>query len=216
MLREHYSHSYDPEFDRTYEAYPRHTSKPTAYNAWQKAIKRLAPDVLLRHVVQYAKAVVGKDKKFIPHMATWLNQDRWADEVETVERPVMRSARYVLEREVFTDQRFRVSRFLDYVMPMARAVDLRSADDGALARAAGNLLRVIEDEATRSGNEILPAGEMIQVLWAYLDWLRAQHWPDATLAVLDPSSNSFSHFRGIMASSDAAGRDPITGRSRYI
>ena len=29
----------------------------------------------------YAASVEGKDKKFIPHPATWLNQERWDDEV---------------------------------------------------------------------------------------------------------------------------------------
>jgi hypothetical protein len=209
---------YEPDFEETYAAYPRHDAKAAAHPKWKAAARSIGPDVLLRHVVKYAKAVAGKDKKFIPMMATWLNQKRWLSENGVVAdiAPPARSARYVLEREVFVDQRFRVRRFLDYIMPMARALDLRGADDGILARAVGKLLRVMEDESARCGNDTLPAGEMIQVLWAYLDWLRTQHYSDATTAVLDASSNSFSHFRGVMMSADAAGRDPISGRSRYI
>ena len=212
------THLYEPDFEQTYAAYPRHDAKSAAYPKWKTAAQRIGPDVLLQHVVKYAKAVVGKDKKFIPMMSTWLNQKRWVEENSVVERepPATRSARYVLEREVFADQRFRVRRFLDYIMPMARTLDLRGADDGSLARAAGKLLRSMEDEAARLNNDALSAGEMVQVLWSYLAWLEDQQWPDATLAVLDISSNSFQHFRGVTASSDAAGRDPISGRSRYI
>ena len=39
-MSERYSHAYDPEFDRTYDAYPRHTAKPSAYNAWKRAVRK--------------------------------------------------------------------------------------------------------------------------------------------------------------------------------
>ena len=38
-------------------------------------------------ILDYSKSVEGKDKKFIPHLATWLNQERWDDVIEVDDTP---------------------------------------------------------------------------------------------------------------------------------
>jgi hypothetical protein len=73
-------------FDQWYAAYPRHTHRKAAEKAWQK----LAPDVPLQEVIAQAVEVQKRTHawrkdggKFVPHPASWLNGERWQDEVET-------------------------------------------------------------------------------------------------------------------------------------
>lgn len=75
---------YDPEFEDFWAIYPRHTGKGKAYEAWQKAIKILPPDVLVSKLMpQLNQDQWTKDNgQFIPMAATWLNQRRWDDDVK--------------------------------------------------------------------------------------------------------------------------------------
>jgi hypothetical protein len=76
-------------FDLFWAAYPRRIGKGAARKAWT----RIKPDTQLA-----AKMLetIGKQKRtpqwkkdggvFIPHPATWLNQERWEDDVE-IDKP---------------------------------------------------------------------------------------------------------------------------------
>jgi hypothetical protein len=71
-------------FDVFWAAYPRHTDKQAAFNAFVK----LKPDDALMQVIlagiekQKQSAQWTKDGgQFIPHPATWLNGCRWEDEL---------------------------------------------------------------------------------------------------------------------------------------
>ena len=72
-----------PGFDEFYQAYPRHASKAPACKAWAK----LKPDDELRQrILSDVRRRVqgewkGKDKQYIPHPSTYLNQRRWEDEI---------------------------------------------------------------------------------------------------------------------------------------
>jgi len=74
---------YPPEFDQWWATYPRRDgSKAKAFESWSKATNRsLTVDELQHATNRFAVQCRNKDKKFIPHAATWLNQARW----ETVE-----------------------------------------------------------------------------------------------------------------------------------
>jgi len=66
-----------------WEAYPRKTGKGAARRAWLKI--RLVPDLVQRILaaVEAQKALEQwrqEGGKFIPHPATWLNQERWEDQ----------------------------------------------------------------------------------------------------------------------------------------
>lgn len=67
----------DELFDRFWAAYPRKDAKRKAEQAWRSAIKREKPDVILAGLARFR---FEDDPKFIPYPATWLSQDRWADE----------------------------------------------------------------------------------------------------------------------------------------
>lgn len=64
---------------KVYEAYPRKVAKPRALKAIETALTKLGFDALLAAVTRYAKSVEDKDAEFIPHPATWFNDERWTD-----------------------------------------------------------------------------------------------------------------------------------------
>ena len=71
-----------PGFDEFWSVYPRHESKPRAEKAWKAALKRGAdPRAVIDGARSHAEghAVRGTEPNFIPHPATWLNNDKWND-----------------------------------------------------------------------------------------------------------------------------------------
>lgn len=71
-------------FEEFWATYPRRVARRAAEDAWIKACKR-APfaDILagLRARIAWWDRA-RTDRTLVPHPATWLNQDRWADEIE--------------------------------------------------------------------------------------------------------------------------------------
>ena len=68
-------------FDEFYAAYPIKKGKGAAKKAWEKAIKKADPDHIISNAALYASSVQNKDPKFIAHPATWLNAERWDDDI---------------------------------------------------------------------------------------------------------------------------------------
>lgn len=79
-------------FEKFWIEYPRKTARATALKSW----KKIKPDAEMQETIlsaleQHKKTEQWtRDKgQFIPHPATWLNQCRWQDELEsTVPQPV--------------------------------------------------------------------------------------------------------------------------------
>lgn len=69
-------------FDEFWANYPRKVGKGAARKAWAKAVKEMDPEDLIRATVEFAHWLRRErtEVRFIPHPATWLNQERWADE----------------------------------------------------------------------------------------------------------------------------------------
>lgn len=71
-------------FERFWEACPRKTAKGAAKAAWPKALAKVSgpdpPGVLIAAMRRAAEGWRDEDPNFIPHPATWLNQERWTDE----------------------------------------------------------------------------------------------------------------------------------------
>lgn len=67
-------------FDDFYMAYPRKVGKGHAERAYRTACKKIKPEKLLEAVKIFSASQSGKDPKYIPHPATWLNGERWADD----------------------------------------------------------------------------------------------------------------------------------------
>lgn len=74
---------YPESFQTWWRSYPRRDgSKAKAYDLWRKAVdSKVTDQALLDATERFARQCKNKDKKFIPHATTWLNQARW----ETVE-----------------------------------------------------------------------------------------------------------------------------------
>lgn len=79
-----------PFFLAFWQAYPRRIGKGDARAAFTKAATRNDPNLIVQAALAYAKHVAeaGTEQKFIPHASTWLNGERWEDdlEAEKVER----------------------------------------------------------------------------------------------------------------------------------
>ena len=67
-----------------WNCYPRKIGKTNAEKAFIKASHSVGVDVILDAIKPFAVSVAKKEKKFIPHPATWLNQGRWDDELEEI------------------------------------------------------------------------------------------------------------------------------------
>lgn len=70
------------EFAALWSAYPRKVGKGAAEKAWAKA-RCLAPAaVIAAGLAAFCEATRGTETRFVPHLATWLNQRRWEDDPE--------------------------------------------------------------------------------------------------------------------------------------
>lgn len=68
-------------FDEFWNTYPSRKAKGAAVRAWKAAVKKADPEVLISAAAAYARDP-KRDPEFTAHASTWLNQERWLDEVE--------------------------------------------------------------------------------------------------------------------------------------
>jgi hypothetical protein len=70
----------DPSlFASFWSAYPRHVAKAAAEKAWAKIVKTIDPLTIVVGAERMAADPNLPAEQFIPHPATWLNQQRWND-----------------------------------------------------------------------------------------------------------------------------------------
>jgi hypothetical protein len=67
-------------FDDFWILYPRRVAKKDARKAWSKIPPRLHVAILTA-LVAWRPVWRAKDPEFLPHPATWLNGERWEDEL---------------------------------------------------------------------------------------------------------------------------------------
>lgn len=72
-------------FNSFWAEYPKKVAKPSAVKAFQKAIKKTDLPTILSAIRRHKKTDQWKRDKgqFIPHPTTWLNQERWEDEIKS-------------------------------------------------------------------------------------------------------------------------------------
>lgn len=73
----------DEEFEKFWKAYPRKVCRKDAFNAFRKITpsdRAVAIEAIEKHKAMWEAE--GRDKAFIPHASTWLNGERWHDEIE--------------------------------------------------------------------------------------------------------------------------------------
>lgn len=70
-------------FDAFWAAYPRKVCKKVAFQKFQAVFpKKVSLETLLTALEEQKRSDQWKDVKFIPHPSTWLNQERWEDEID--------------------------------------------------------------------------------------------------------------------------------------
>lgn len=70
-------------FDEFWKAYPNRVAKGAAVRAFKSALNKCDADTIIAAAAQYASDP-KRDPEFTAHAATWLNGERWLDEVEPV------------------------------------------------------------------------------------------------------------------------------------
>lgn len=78
-----------PTFDDFWTLYPRHVAKLAARKAWARIDPVLHVEILTA-VAAWRRVWSKKEPEYIPHPATWLNGERWEDELPIM--PVMSAA----------------------------------------------------------------------------------------------------------------------------
>ena len=73
----------DEAFMEFWSIYPRKVGKAAAHKAWKRAFRGPQKDLILSGVKVHAAEVLAseRDLHFVPHPATWLNQEKWEDSV---------------------------------------------------------------------------------------------------------------------------------------
>lgn len=65
-------------FEHFWKVYPRKVGKGQASKAWAAAVRKAEPERIIEGVERYPWP---DDPSFIPHASTWLNGQRWEDEL---------------------------------------------------------------------------------------------------------------------------------------
>ena len=76
--------SLDSSFNTFWSHYPRKVGKGSAKKAWLRAVKNTAPEAIIEATIKYADARDGQDIRFTPYPASWLNGERWTDDLAHV------------------------------------------------------------------------------------------------------------------------------------
>jgi uncharacterized protein YdaU (DUF1376 family) len=83
------SDSVDSDFAIWWEHVPNKKAKDGALTCYRRARKKATAQALLAGIQRYAASVAGKDKKYIAHPTTWLNEGRWKDEEAVASEPAI-------------------------------------------------------------------------------------------------------------------------------
>ena len=118
------------EFDKFWMVYPRKVNKGLAMKAWEKAASKAAPALIIAAVEAWKVSVDFPDPDFIPHPSSWLNGERWSDELSDKKQVVTQA-----EREAF--------------MAEHRRKMMELSNDGIEPVGSGSL-NLHEDDSTRS------------------------------------------------------------------
>jgi len=71
--------TYTDDFLLFWKAYPRNANKKAAFKAWQKI--NVGKEIILNALESHKKSEQWQKPQFIPHAATWLNNERWEDDL---------------------------------------------------------------------------------------------------------------------------------------
>ena len=70
------------DFDAFWTLYPRKEGKGQARRAFTSAAKKIGANAVIDGLKSHLEALKAKERQFIPLPATWLNGERWTDELD--------------------------------------------------------------------------------------------------------------------------------------
>jgi len=71
-----------PLFEQAWEHWPKKVEKKTAREKFFIAARKIDPQVLLEHVVQFGDAYAATtERQFVPALGVWLARERWTDDL---------------------------------------------------------------------------------------------------------------------------------------
>jgi len=76
---------YIDQFNEFWNVYNKKVSKPKAITAYNRALKKVDHQTIMDALKKQKKLWVGKDKAYIKHPTTWLNQECWEDEIKHIQ-----------------------------------------------------------------------------------------------------------------------------------
>lgn len=74
-------------WDEWWRTYPRKKAKAQALKAYRGALKKVDGDVLLSRLRLQIPALTARGDQYTPYPATWLNGERWADDLVAATTP---------------------------------------------------------------------------------------------------------------------------------
>jgi len=73
---------YSAEFEEFWSVYPRKQNKGKAFDAWQKMGCENEKDSIVAAITKQTEVIFKtKEMKHIPHGSSWINAERWQDEI---------------------------------------------------------------------------------------------------------------------------------------
>lgn len=91
-------HSTKSLFEQAWTHWPKKQAKKTAEAKFVLKARTVGAEKLSQLVIRFGDAYrESTDLKFVPHLTTWLNQERWTDPVPRVERQLTNAERALLE-----------------------------------------------------------------------------------------------------------------------
>ena len=74
-------------FDEFWTMCPRKKGKGAARKQYTRALTLASEDEIIDGAQRWRQESIGKDPTYICHPSTWLHQERWDDETDTVVKP---------------------------------------------------------------------------------------------------------------------------------
>lgn len=90
---------YSNEFEQFWNLYPRKVDKKKAYKSFKTAIKNHSLETILFGTQKYAQQVSGKDKQYVKHPTTFLNNDSFIDGFEEIEQIQIQPSKPIKQEE---------------------------------------------------------------------------------------------------------------------
>jgi len=88
-----------PMFQAFWHAYPRRIGKGAARTAFKRALSFASSDDIIQGAIHYSKHCeeMGTENQYIPHPSTWLNGERWDDDLESEKKETKKTAGWLNE-----------------------------------------------------------------------------------------------------------------------